>query len=545
MSNSIAWKNIRWSLVQKRINKLQQRIFKSSKENNNEKVKFLQKILIDSLDAKLLAVRRVTTENRGRKTAGIDNKLYNTDKKKINFVKKIKIDGKANPIKRVYIPKPGKTEKRPLGIPIIEDRVKQYLVLLALEPEWEAKFEPNSYGFRPGRSYHDAVSAIFVHLKLGNNKSDFKKYILDADLKGCFDNISHQYIIEKLNTTRQIQLQIKAWLVAGIIEEDNTKTLLSDNKIGTPQGGIISPFLANVALHGMEEFLKNWITTIPEYGISKQRRKTQLGIIRYANDFVIIHKDKSIIEEASVALSNWLQNTSKLELNKEKTSITCSTEGFSFLGFKFINIKRYNRMRIKIYPDKSSVINVTNKIGKLLRSNRAISSYDLILMLKPIITGWCNYYSICECSLTFNKLDHLTYQMLRAWVFRRDRINSKTEVKEKYFPSGNTYTYKGIIHEDNWVLTGKKKLNNGKISSTFLPKFSWTKSRTHIKIRPYASVYDGDESYWNWRTINYGEFNPSQKKLLKRQNRTCPWCNTPININNKVETDHVLSLIHI
>lgn len=279
MSNSIAWKNIRWSLVQKRINKLQQRIFKSSKENNNEKVKFLQKILIDSLDAKLLAVRRVTTENRGRKTAGIDNKLYNTDEKKINLVKKIKIDGKANPIKRVYIPKPGKSEKRPLGIPIIEDRAKQYLVLLALEPEWEAKFEPNSYGFRPGRSCHDAVSAIFGHLKLGNNNSEFNKYILDADLKGCFDNISHQYIIEKLNTTEQIQTQVKAWLEAGIIEENNTKTSISENQIGTPQGGIISPFLANVALHGMEEFLKNWITTIPEYGTSKQNRKDRKSVV--------------------------------------------------------------------------------------------------------------------------------------------------------------------------------------------------------------------------------------------------------------------------
>lgn len=480
MSNSIAWKNIRWSLVQKRINKLQQRIFKSSKENNNEKVKFLQKILIDSLDAKLLAVRRVTTENRGRKTAGIDNKLYNTDEKKINLVKKIKIDGKTNPIKRVYIPKPGKTEKRPLGIPIIEDRAKQYLLLLALEPEWEAKFEPNSYGFRPGRSCHDAVSAIFGHLKLGNNNFNFNKYILDADLKGCFDNISHQYIIEKLNTTQQIQSQIKAWLEAGIIEENNTK-ISSENQIGTPQGGIISPFLANVALHGMEEFLKNWIATIPEYGTSKQNRKKQLGIIRYADDFVIIHKDKNIIKEAIITLSKWLKETSNLELNKEKTSITCSTEGFSFLGFKFINIKRYNRIRIKIYPDKSSVMNVIKKIGDILRSNRAISSYDLILMLKPIITGWCNYYSICECSHTFKKLDNLLYQMLRAWVFRRDKLNNRTKVKEKYFPSGNTYTYKGIIHTDNWVLTGKKKLKNEKINTIFLPKFSWNKSKTHIK----------------------------------------------------------------
>lgn len=519
MSNSIAWKKIRWSQVQKRINKLQQRIFKSSKENNKKKVKFLQKILIDSLDAKLLAVKRVTIENRGRKTTGIDNKLYNTDETKIKLVKKIKIDGKANPIKRVYISKPGKSEKRPLGIPIIEDRVKQYLILLALEPEWEAKFEPNSYGFRPGRSCHDAVVSIFGHIRLGRNKSNFKKYILDADLKGCFDNIDHQYLLNKLNTTQQIQSQVKAWLEAGVIEQDISTNIL-ENKIGTPQGGIISPFLANVALHGMEEYLKDWITTIPEYGTSKTNRKKQLGIIRYADDFVIIHKDKHIIEKAKTTVSKWLKESSKLELNENKTSIICSTEGFTFLGFRFINIKRYNRIRAKIYPDKSAINNVIKKIGNLLRTNRAISSYDLILMLKPIIIGWCNYYSISECSHTFNKLDHLLYQMLRAWVFRRDKLNNRTKIKEKYFPSGNTYLYRGISHSDNWVLVGKKKLTDDKIHTVFLPKFSWTKSKKHIKIRPYSSIYDGDELYWNWRIMNYGEFTRSQNKLLKRQNCT-------------------------
>lgn len=142
-------------------------------------------------------------------------------------------------------------------------------------------------------------------------------------------------------------------------------------------------------------------------------------------------------------------------------------------------------MRIKIYPEKSVVINVTKKIGNLLRSNRASSSYDLILMLKPIITGWCNYYSICECSQTFKKLDNLLYQMLRSWIFRRDKINNRSIIKEKYFPSGNSYTYKGKLYNDNWVLTGKKKLKDDKINSIFLPKFSWNDSKTHLKIRPY------------------------------------------------------------
>ena len=165
--SKFAWKNINWHDVESRINTLQRRIYKASLDEDKGKVIFLQKLLIRSLDAKLLAVKRVTTENRGRKTAGIDNKLYRTDTEKMKLVKKLKVDGKANPIMRVYIPKPGKSEKRPLGIPVIKDRAKQYLVLLALEPEWEAKFEPNSYGFRPDRSCHDAVVAIFGHLRLG------------------------------------------------------------------------------------------------------------------------------------------------------------------------------------------------------------------------------------------------------------------------------------------------------------------------------------------------------------------------------------------
>lgn len=539
MSN-FAWKKIIWHKVESRIIKIQRRIYKASLIEDKEKVRFLQKLLIRSLDAKLLAVKRVTTENRGRKAAGIDNKLYRTDAEKIKLVKKLKVDGKANPIRRVYIPKPGKSEKRPLGIPIIKDRAKQYLVLLALEPEWEAKFEPNSYGFRPGRNCHDAVIAIFGHLRLGKSKRKFKKYILDADIKGCFDNINHQYLLDKLDCSPEITRQIDSWLKAGIIENHTKPDLTLKNEIGTPQGGIISPFLANVALHGMENFLKNWVGSIPEYGVGKQNRIKKLGIIRYADDFVIIHPNKDILKKAQLALSQWFEKTSHLEINKEKTSIVCSTEGFSFLGFRFININRYNKTRIKIYPETSAVRKVIKTIGDLSRSNRSISSYDLIMRLKPIISGWCNYYSISECSHTFKVLDHLLFQILRAWVFRRDRVNNRTKIKLKYFPEGNTYVYKGIVHKDNWVLYGSKKLIDNKINKIFLPKFSWHHSRRHVKIRPYSSVYDGNDSYWSWRTLEYGGFSESQKRLLKRQNGQCPWCHSLIKTNDNVEVDHVV-----
>ncbi len=543
--NKLVWKNIDWISVQKRVNRYQRRIYKASSENNSRLTKTLQKRLIRSLDSRLLAVRRITTENKGKNTAGIDNKLYNTDDKKIILVNKLRIDGKASPIKRVYIPKPGKTEKRPLGIPIVLDRAKQYLVLLALEPEWEAKFEPNSYGFRPGRSCHDAVIAIFGYLRSGKDPN-FKRYILDADLKGCFDNINHEYLLNKVQTLPEIKAQIKAWLEAGIIEPQHhlsPEKYLRKNQIGTPQGGIISPFLANVALHGMEEHLKQWISTRPSTtgkSLSKRDKMKGLGIIRYADDFIITHRDKQTILDVKTELQQWLYKTSNLSLNNDKTKIITSTEGFNFLGFHFINVKRQNTTRIKIYPQKDSVKKLTQNIGNILKKNRSISSYDLIEILRPIIVGWCNYYSICECSYTFSILDHKLYQMLRSWVFRRDRRHGRQIIKEKYFPSNNTYTFRGKVHRNNWILTGKKVTNQNETKTNYLPLFSWTESQTHIKIRSYASIYDGNYEYWNNRSYQYAGFSYSQKKLLRRQKGFCTWCKNHIFITDIVEIDHIL-----
>lgn len=518
MSNNIAWKNIEWDQVQHRINRIQRRIYQASKENNKKKVNFLQKILIHSLDAKLLAVKCSTTETQALK--GINDKIYNTDIKKMTLVKTLKVDGIATwpigqakgPSKGIDLVKPGKSKQRSLGFPNIRDRAKQHLVLQALEPEWEAKFEPTSYGFRPGRSCYDAVVAVFKHLKLEKNES-FKKYVLEADLKGCFDTISHPSLLKKLNTTPDIERQVKAWLEAGIMESNLTfgrPVARAQNSYGDttstsrilearaqlltkkqPQVGILSPFLTNVALHGIENHLKDWISNKPnptDKPMSQTDKKKALTLIRYADAFVILHRNENALLEVKTELVRWLENTSGLKLNENKTRIVCSTNGFSFLGFRFINLTRSNRMRIKIYPDKASVINVTNKIGTFLRNNRAISTYDLIEFLKPIISGWCNYYAICECSETFKKLDYLLYQMLRSWVFRRDRRHGREYVKEKYFPSGNQYNYRGKLYTHNWILVGSKKVNQTITEKNFLPLFSWTASQTHIKIRSDAEV---------------------------------------------------------
>jgi RNA-directed DNA polymerase len=445
MSNIIAWDDIQWTKVQNRVSKYQHRIYKASKEGNLDKVRGLQKRLVKSLDARLLAVRRVTTENKGRKTPGVDLKLYLTSKEKIQVVNKLRIDGKACPIRRILIPKPGKKEKRPLGIPVQKDRAKQTLLLFALEPEWEARFEPNSYGFRPGRSCHDAVEAIFKSTRV-QSKINKVKYVLDADLKGCFDNISHEYLLNKLNTLPEFERQVKAWLNAGIFEGYLTPDeygLVQPNYIGTPQGGAISPFLANVALHGMENHLKEWVTQYPSFAANRGSiaKKKSLAVIRYADDFVLIHPNKEILELAKVELQSWLRQTSGLAFNETKTKLTSMNQGFDFLGHHFINVNRNGKPRIKIYPSKKSVSNLHTKVRNIIQNNRNVSSYVLISKLRPVIIGWANYFRYCECKETFSKASHVIFQKLRAWVFRRSTRMGRLKLKAKYFPNGKTYSF--------------------------------------------------------------------------------------------------------
>jgi RNA-directed DNA polymerase len=239
------WIMIDWKVVEKRVYKLQKRIYQASSRGDVKAVRRLQKTLIKSWSARVLAVRRVSQDNQGKKTAGVDGVKSLTPKKRLTMVEKLKLGTKVKPTRRVWIPKPGKDEKRPLGIPTMYDRALQALVKQALEPEWEAKFEPNSYGFRPGRSCHDAIEAIFNSIRLK------EKYVLDADISKCFDKINHEKLLEKLNTFPTLRKQIRAWLKAGYMDG---KELFPSNE-GTPQGGVISPLLANIALHGMENRL--------------------------------------------------------------------------------------------------------------------------------------------------------------------------------------------------------------------------------------------------------------------------------------------------
>lgn len=545
------WKDIDWALVEKRILRIQERIYRMSKLGDKGKVRFLQNLLLKSLDAKLLAVRKVTTDtvNKGRNTPGVDKRLYLTPEQKISLVKNLKIDGKASPIKRVLIPKPGKpgkAEKRPLGIPTIKDRAKQSLCLIALEPEWEAQFEPNSYGFRPGRNCQDAIEAIFLSIRnKTNNKS---KFVLDADITKCFDTIDHDYLCQKLDTTKIIEKQIRAWLKAGIMQEHQLNTndtfKMTPNEMGTPQGGIISPFLSNVALHGMENHIKEWIQTKPLNNTQrgKKAKSQSISLIRYADDFVILHYDKQIIEEAKDVISKWLLENPKLTLNPTKTTIKNTDNGFTFLGFQCITIRRNKILRAKIYPSRANQARLLLEIRKLIQSNRNASAFGLIQILRPRILGWGNYYRYCECKNCFSKLTHLIFQKIRAWAFRRDVRSGRIKIKDKYFPTGRIWTFDGIKHQDNWVLYGKEKQSNGNYKEAYLPHLVWIKSIKWVKVKGDASVYDGNGLYWAKRSNSHGNWSSRKRKLIQLQKGRCTICDSLFRVDDILEIDHIIPL---
>lgn len=546
--NNLAWNTVNWAQTRKRVSRMQHRIFKAKRNGLKSKVIGLQIRLIKSIDARLLSVLQVTTYNRGSQTAGVDKQIVTNAETKLKMAIGLKLDGKAKPIRRVWIPKPDKTEKRPLGIPTIMDRAKQQLATLALEPEWEAVFEPNSYGFRKGRSCQDAIEAIFLHL---NHKRT--KYVYDADIRKCFDRIDHNALLKKLDTFPAMEQQVLAWLKAGVMEGYiNSPKLYAnvlENNMGTPQGGIISPLLANIALHGLEEHLKEFCANKISTKIfntttrGSKRRAMACGVVRYADDFVVIHENKEVIELCIAEVKNWL-STIGLEISEEKSKLRDAREGFNFLGYHIILCRRGSAKnhpyKVKIVPSKFNCLRFLDKVRTVIRKARAWSSYDLIRVLKPIIIGWANYYRFSECKAIFSKLEYAIFGMVRAWVFRRDTRNGRLVVKEKYFPSGSKYLFQGRTYADNWILFGKSKKENGTIVTNFLPRLFWIKSSKHVKVLGNKSPFDGDYIYWSKRLAKYSGLSNSMTKMLKNQNFKCTICNETFVIGERMEIDHII-----
>jgi len=525
----VEWHSINWRQLERRVYKLQKRIYQASIRGDVKATRRLQKTLMKSWSARALSVRRVTQDNQGKKTAGVDGQKSLTPKQRLNLIGELKLGSKVSPTRRVWIPKPGTEEKRPLGIPTIKDRALQALVKLALEPEWEAKFEPNSYGFRAGRSCQDAVEAIFSAIRLK------PKFVLDADISKCFDRIDQEALLRKLNTFPAIRRQVRAWLKAGVMDG---KQLFPTSE-GTPQGGVISPLLANIALHGMEERIKQFADTLPtRSGHGKRDNRSNLNLIRYADDFVILHEDITVVRRCKEIISEWLQGMG-LELKPSKTRLAHTLNqheqekpGFNFLGFtiqQFPVGKYHSKQGFKtiITPSKQKQKVHYEQIALVIEAHKATPQAALISQLNPIIRGWANYYATVVSKVAYTDIDDLTYQKLKAWAKRRHPKKNGEWVSKKYWQA---------IGGDNWVFATRKEGNN----PLRLLDHADTPIVRHVKVKGEASPYDGNLIYWSSRMGKNPEMPKRVATLLNKQIGKCTHCELFFREEDVIEVDHII-----
>ena len=420
------------------------------------------------------------------------------------------------------------------------DRALQALVKLALEPEWEAVFEPNSYGFRPGRSAHDAITAIFLAIR------SKPKYVLDADISKCFDRINHERLLYKLNTFPTFRRQVRAWLKSGAMEGKE----FSPTSEGTPQGGVISPLLANIALHDMENQIKAIAHTFDMIGsnglqISRRDKQNSVSVIRYADDFVVLHEDLAVVHRCKEVITEWLADMG-LELKPSKTRIAHTLKnnenekaGFNFLGFNIRQHKvgkytsgrdshgRLLGFKTLITPSKESQERHYRRIGEVIDEHKGQSQVVLIAKLNPIIRGWCNYFSIGVITKGFSRLQHLMFWKLFKWGVKRHPNKGRKWVKSKYFRT---------IGGDKWTFATPREGSNPMV----LIKHSQTAIVRHVKVKGDKSPYDGDLIYWSSRMGKHPEMPKRTASLLKKQKGKCAHCGLFFRDGDLLEVDHIV-----
>ncbi|HET9254552.1 MAG TPA: group II intron reverse transcriptase/maturase, partial [Pseudonocardiaceae bacterium] len=423
------WHQVDWCRAEREVRRLRQRIFTASRAGDLPRVRRLQRLMLASRSNALVSVRRVTERNAGRLTAGVDGEVVLTPEAKMQLAARIQHGAesfKAWPVRRVYIPKPGGKKKRPLGIPVIVDRAHQARVVNALEPEWEARFEPKSYGFRPGRGCHDTIQATYEVIK---GKSPKRPWVLDADLAGAFDRIAHHHILAMIGSF-PVRGMIRQWLRVGVVENGR----LHRTWEGTPQGGVVSPVLLNIALHGMET------AAGVRYLSSGSIRVDSPALIRYADDFIALCHTRQDALEIKARLAGWLEPRG-LAFNEQKTRVVTLSEGFDFLGF---NVRRYGS-RPLIRPSKAAIRRIRQRLREELRGLRGSNAHAVIKRLNPIIRGWAAYYRTQASAKIFGDLDHYLWQLTYKWAAFSHTNKPISWVTNRYFGKFNK------ARNDQWV----------------------------------------------------------------------------------------------
>jgi RNA-directed DNA polymerase len=461
-----AWEQLNWAQCERQASRLQARIVKATRAGRWGKVKALQRLLTHSFVAKALAVKRVT-ENQGKHTPGVDGKIWSTPAAKSKAIASLQRQGyKPQPLRRVYIPK-ANGKLRPLGIPTMKDRAMQALHLLALAPVAETIADKNSYGFRPERSTADAIEQCFKALGKGKSAA----WVLEGDIQGCFDHISHDWMRQNILTDRVV---LQKWLGAGYIEN---RTLFP-TEAGTPQGGIISPTLANLVLDGLEKLLNQ---TFQRKMVGGAFNNPKINLIRYADDFIITGATKDVLEKEVRPLVERFLNERGLQLSPEKTCITHIDQGFDFLGQ---HLRKFGGTLL-VKPSKRNTHAFLEKVRGIIDANKSVSQESLIRQLNPVIRGWVNYHRHVVAAKAFQRVDHVVWHRLWRWARRRHPEKSCRWVKKRYFHPIDRRT--GMFAVD----TGKRT-PEGKPIWLKLVYASDTKIRRHLKIRAEANPFDPD-----------------------------------------------------
>ena len=507
------WDAVVWRTHEENVARLRRRIFTATRAQDWATARSLQKMMLRSWSNTLLSVRQVTQRNAGRRTGGIDGEVALSSPERADMAVRVhrsRASWDPLPVRRVHIPKAG-GKQRPLGIPVIVDRCHQARVRNALEPEWEARFEPRSYGFRPGRSCADAIGSLYATLSGPRAR---RVWILDADLSAAFDRIDHAHILGQLGGFPAREL-VAGWLRAGVIESGKG---FAPTEAGTPQGGVISPLLMNVALHGLEEAA----------GVRYRATGTRPGtavegtpiLVRYADDMVVCCYSRQQAEQVKAQLADWLAPRG-LVFNEDKTRIVDLEEGFDFLGF---NLRRYRYRhqpaKLLIRPSQDAVRRIRHRLAEELRNLRGCNAMAVIARLNPIIRGWAAYYRGVVSSKVFNALDNHMWWLTYRWARHSHPTKSKKWIVRRYFGRFNKF------RNNQWVFGARDHVVNDRGDVAFLVKFAWTATVRHQLVAGRASPDDPHLiDYWVARRRKVKPpLDNYNLGLLAKQDGRCPLC---------------------